>query len=102
MYMCLPVGLSTAPWIFSKVTRVTIMLWRRFGIRVLPYLDDFFFPKRGFRACRRVGVRIEGDCFNVGLEINFSKSGLIPMEERKHLGIDVNLGAGYFKVPTDR
>jgi hypothetical protein len=24
------------------------------------------------------------------------------MEERKHLGLDVDLGAGYFRLPTDR
>jgi hypothetical protein len=66
------------------------------------YLDDLFFPKRGVRACRLVGIRIEGVCLKAGLQINFPKSGLIPMEERKHLGMDVDLGAGYFRVPTDR
>ncbi len=66
------------------------------------YLDDLFFPKRGMRACRLVGIRIEGVCLKAGLQINFPKSGLIPIEERKHLGMDVDLGAGYFRVPTDR
>ncbi len=49
-----------------------------------------------------MGIRIEGDCFKAGLQINFPKSGMIPMEERKHLGFDVDLGAGYFRVTTDR
>jgi hypothetical protein len=79
VYTCLPFGLSKAPWVFSKVTREIVMFWRRCGIRVLPYLDDIFFPKRGVRACRLVGIRIEGDCFKVGLQINFPNSGLIPM-----------------------
>jgi hypothetical protein len=48
------------------------------------------------------GIRIKGDCFKAGLHINFPKSGWIPMEERKHLGLDVDLGDGYFRVPTDR
>jgi hypothetical protein len=100
--MCLPFGLSIAPWVFSKVIREIVMFQKRCGIRVLPYLDDIFFPKRGVRACRLVGIRIEGDCFKTCLQINFPKSGLIPMEEGKHLGFDVDLGAGYFKVPTDR
>ena len=78
------------------------MYWRRDGIRNLPYLDDLFFPKKGFRACRLVGIRIEGDCFKAGLQINFPKSGTIPLFERKHLGFDVDLGAGYFRVPEDR
>jgi hypothetical protein len=87
VYTCLPFGLSTSPW--------------RCGIRVLPYIDDLFFPKRGVRECRLMGIRIKGDYFKAGLQINFPKSGPIPIEERKHLGFDVDLGAGYFRVPTD-
>ena len=102
VYTCLPFGLSIAPWVFSKVMREIVMFWRRCGIRVIPYLDDLFFPKKVVLACRLVGIRIEGDCLKACLQINFLKSGLILMEERKHLGFDVDLGAGYFRVPTDR
>ena len=70
-YTCLAFGLSTAPWVFSKVMRELVMYWRRCGIRNLPYLDDLFFPKKGSRACRLVRIRIEGDCFKAGLLINF-------------------------------
>ncbi len=48
VHNCLPFGLSTAPWVFSKVIRELVMLWRKEGIRVLPYLDDFLFMARGF------------------------------------------------------
>ena len=102
MYTCLPFGISTAHWVFTKVMREIVMFWRRCGIRVLPYLNDLFFPKKGFVACRLVGIRIEGDFFKVDLQINFPKSGLIPKEERKHLGFDVDLVAGYFRLPTNR
>jgi len=62
-YTFLAFGLSTAPWVFSEVMRELVMYWRRCGIRVLPYLDDLFFPKKGVRACRLFGIRIEEDCF---------------------------------------
>jgi hypothetical protein len=101
-YTCLAFGLFTRPWVFSKVARELVMYWRRCGIRILPYLDDPFFPKKGFRACRLVGIRFEGDCFKACLLRNFEKSGLIPLLERKHLGFEVDLGVGYFRVPTDR
>ncbi len=48
VYNCLPFGLSTAPWTFSKVMREHVMQWRRRGIRMFPYLDDFMFTERGF------------------------------------------------------
>ena len=36
-YNCLPFGLSTAPWVFSKVIRELVMCWRATGINILPY-----------------------------------------------------------------
>ena len=61
-----------------------------------------FFPKKGFRAYRLVGIKIEGDCFKEDLHINFPESGTIPLLERNHLDFDVDLGAGYFRVPENR
>jgi len=40
VYNCLPFGLSTAPWVFSKVMSELVMYWRREDISMLPYLDD--------------------------------------------------------------
>ena len=99
---CLPSGLSTKPWVFSKVTREIVTFWRRCGIKALPCTYDPFFPKKGFRACRLVGIRIQGDCFKKSLQLNFPKSGMIPLEERRHLGFEVEIGTGYFRVPADR
>ena len=48
------------------------------------------------------GNTIEGVCLKAGLQINFPKSGLIPMEEILQLGLDVDHGAGYFRVSADR
>lgn len=48
------------------------------------------------------GITIEGNCLKAGLLINFPKSGLIPIEKIRHLGFDMDLGIGYFKVPADR
>jgi hypothetical protein len=48
VYNCLPFGLSTTPWVFSKAMRELVMYWRRGGIRLLPYLDDGMFMARGF------------------------------------------------------
>jgi len=61
VYSCLPFGLSTAPWVFSKVMRELVMYWRREGICVLSYLDDFMAMKQGFWACVRLTRRLESD-----------------------------------------
>jgi hypothetical protein len=45
---CLPFGLSIAHWVFSKVTRHLVTFWRKDGIMLLPYMDDFMFMKVSF------------------------------------------------------
>jgi len=39
-FCVLPFGLSTAPYIFTKITRPILSLWRRQGIRCQLYMDD--------------------------------------------------------------
>ena len=96
MYNCLPFGLSTAPWVFSKVTRELVMFSRRASISVLPYLDDFMFMKQGFGACVRLACRVEADLVRAGLRINVPKCRMIPAQQRRHLGFDVDFAAGKF------
>ena len=102
MYNCLPFGLSTAPWVFSKVMRELVMFWRRDGIKLLPYLDDFMFMKSGFWQCVRMARKVEKDFVRAGLRINVPKCHVVPAQRRRRLGFDVNLAKGKFQVPTDR
>ncbi len=102
MYNCLPFGLSTAPWVFSKVMRELVMHWTRGGIRVLPYQDDFMFMERGFRQCVRLARRAERDLFLAGLKINVPKCHSIPAQQRRQLGFDVDFAAVEFRVPENR
>ena len=77
------------------------MDWRRCCISY--YLEELFFPKKGFRVCRLVlGIRIEGVCFKSGLPPKNIKSGMIPIVERRHLGFDVDLDTGHYGVLADR
>ena len=39
-FCVLPFGLSSAPYVFTKVTRPLVSLWRRHGIRCQLYMDD--------------------------------------------------------------
>jgi hypothetical protein len=61
VYYCLPFGLSTIPCVFSKFMRELVMNWRREGIRLLPYLDDYMFMIQGFWQCVRLARKVERD-----------------------------------------
>ena len=56
--------MKSAPWVFSKVMRELVMYWRKSGISVLLYLDDFFFSKKGEQACMRLCLRVGTDFFS--------------------------------------
>jgi hypothetical protein len=63
-YKCLPFGLSTSSWVFSKVIRELVMYWRARGINILPYLDDFLFRMMIYDArCIRVSAVMQ-ECKN--------------------------------------
>ncbi len=96
MYNCLPFGLSTAPCVFSKVMRELVMYWRREGISVLPYLYDFMAMKQGLWACVRLARRLESDFVRAGLRINVPKCHMIPTQQRRQLGFDVDFATCKF------
>jgi hypothetical protein len=101
-YNCLPFGLSTAPWVFSKVIRESVMYWRTKRIKILPYLDDFIFLIMGYDVECLLAEIVEEDMCRAGLAINREKSDGTPKHNRVHLGLDVDLAAGLFKVPLAR
>ena len=79
-YNCLPFGLSTAPWVFSKIIRELVMHWRGKGINILPYLDDLLFLICGFEVGIRLARIVEEDMRLAGLSINWDKSDNIPLQ----------------------
>jgi hypothetical protein len=94
--------MQPAPWVFSKVMRELVMYWRKSGISVLPYLDDFFFTKTGNKACMRLCLRVRKDFFSAGLIINVPKCCLTPPLVLRQLGFDVDMAEGNFRVPVER
>ncbi len=78
------------------------MFWRRDGIKLLPYLDDFMFMKSGFWQCVRMARGVERDFVRAKPRINVPKYHSIPAHHRRQLGFDVDFAQGKFQVPADR
>ena len=87
---------------FRRFMRELVMYWRRGGIRVLPYLDDFVFMKSGFWQCVRLARKVERDFVRAGLKIDAPKCSPVPAQQRKQLGFVVDFIEGKFQVPGDR
>ena len=51
-FVVLPIGLSSAPYVFTKIMRPLIRLWRSKGIKAIVYLHCGIFPL-GMRAVQK-------------------------------------------------
>ena len=69
---------------------------------MLPCLDDVMTMKHGFSACVRLTRRHEGDFVRARLRTNVLMCHVIPSQQRRQLGFDVDFAEGKFQVPSDR
>ena len=86
MFLVLPFGLATAPWVFTEVVK-QIKIWSSSRLRVLfQYLDDWLnlFHRRSLALHQTQElVRL---CARLGLLVNHKKSELIPKQRLVFLG----------------
>ncbi len=50
-----------------------VMHWKRGGVILLPYLDDFLFMAKCFWQCDKLARKAEADVVRDGWRINVSK-----------------------------
>ncbi|CAL8465739.1 g5275 [Coccomyxa elongata] len=85
VFTVLPLGLNTACWVFTKLTRELVSHWRGQGIRSVHYLDDFLFavPKDvdgGDTQFRAVQAKILADIKAAGFSLSEPKLKLDPSQ----------------------
>ena len=85
-FRALPFGLSTAPWIFTRVMEEVRKLAAVQGITMHMYIDDWLI-----RAQSPVIVQSQCEwflhlCARLGLRVNFLKSDLVPAQEFTFIG----------------
>ena len=93
-FTALPFGISTAPWLFTKVVGVVKSLFHLNGFSLFQYLDDWLGD-----ALSQAEVQSRCDllvklCNHLGFLINFTKSELIPSQVFDFVGIHFNLHLG--------
>ena len=93
-FTALPFGISTAPWLFTKVVEVVKELFHRDRLSLHQYLDDWLGDAQSKQEAQtrcKLLVRI---CARLGFLINFKKSELIPTPVFDFVGIHFNLLRG--------
>ena len=94
MFCVLPFGLSTAPYIFTKVTRVLVRHWRAAGIRCQMYMDDGSGGHCTKDGAKQVAEQMRNDLICAGFVPNESKCQWEPSQVVEMLGMRVDLRKG--------
>lgn len=100
-YTCLPFGLSSSPWVFTKLLRVPVAFLRRLGIRLFIYLDDILVVGSTFQECIASVKKVISTLESLGFLINFKKSVTTPSQCIEYIGLITDSIAMSFRL-TDK
>ena len=102
VFTVLPFGISSAPYIFTKVMRVLVKYWRLQGISIVVYLDDGWSYNDKEECCRLHALLVKADIISSGFVPNKDKSIWIPTKNLTWLGFIWNLRDGHLEIPQKK
>ena len=89
-FRALPFGLSSAPYVFTKLLKPVVSTLRKLGIRIILYLDDMLIMSRSKEETRRNLATTVELLIALGFIVNLKKSVLSPVQELEFLGFILN------------
>jgi len=101
-FLVLPFGLSSACYVFSKVTRPLVSKWRGEGKMVVTFLDDGFGCAQGFDETSRDSVAIKNDLLASGFVPNSTKCIWQPVQTLEFLGVILDSLQEIIYIPDRR
>ena len=94
-------GLTTAPQVFTRLMAPISAILHRYGIRMLRYLDNWLILAESRTTCLQARDRLLQVCEELGLQVNFRKSSLIPSQDMTYLGMQIQ-SVRFIAKPTER
>ena len=80
-FNCLPFGLSSAPWVFTKTTKPVVTILRSLGLRMIIYIDDILILAADVKTAQEHTECMIFLLENLGLTVNREKSLTNPTQE---------------------
>ena len=71
-------GLTTAPQVFTRIMAPVSAILHRHGVRMLRYLDDWLILASSKIACLQSRDRLLSVCTELSIQVNLTKSSLVP------------------------
>ena len=82
-------GLTTAPQVFTRIMAPVSAILHRYGVRMLRYLDDWLILASTEIACIQSRDRLLSICTELGIQVNLTKSSLVPTQSLVYLGMEI-------------
>lgn len=101
-FNCLPFGLCTAPYVFTKLLKPVMEYLRLNGFISVIYIDDIFLIGNTFLECKNnveATIKLLKD---LGFLINMEKSSLKPHTQCKFLGFEYDSVNMQIKLPHNK
>lgn len=101
-FIVLPFGLSTAPYIFTKVCRVLVKFWRSNGIKIVLFIDDGIGVENTFSQCKLVSTFVKNSIDLSGFLANEEKSNWGPIQVVTWLGLVIDTHRFVLRITDKR
>lgn len=102
IFNVLPFGISTAGYIFTKLTREVVKYFRSQGIKLVMYLDDGLGGSHSFDSACIVAEHISKCLQSLGFLLAEEKCCWLPNQTQQWLGFMWDMKVGKLRVTEDR
>lgn len=102
MFNVLPFGLSTAPYVFTKLLKPAVSHWRSSGIKVCMFLDDGLGGNSSLESASTDARVVETGLCKLGFVLNVSKCNWQPALVQTWLGYVFNMSENQLYVTESR
>lgn len=101
-FNCLPFGLNTAPYVFTKITKPIVAHLRKAGFMSVIYLDDILLFGNTFSDCLENINTTAALLESLGFTINREKSCMTPSHTCQFLGFNYDSINMTLELPQDK
>ncbi len=102
VFTVLVFGLSSAPYVFTKLMRCLVKRWRALGIPSVVYLDDGILTLPSQVSCSYASSLVQKDLAEAGFFVQPSKCVFEPTQVLEWIGVIINLRNFTIKIPERR
>ena len=101
-FLVLPFGITTAPFLFNKVTRPLVKKWRSKGKQVVTYLDDGLLVGNSYEETVLIAREVKQDLLCSGFVPKVEKCSWEPSQDIKWLGLALDTKEMRIVIPDKR